>query len=290
VELNTNGDVLREGASHGIFMRKNSLGQISNEYICGMTEYGIEITSDAGAALQPIEVHGTSSVLSSRGVHLQVESGMVAEVEFGTDEVPGSNAFAGNSDRNFHVVTGAAEVVSARGNQWQNCYTGQSNRNCCKTSSISSNDLNNSSVANVGSTSSCSPSTGCLPHQADTVGLVIGEVYPKKGLRDSLVHISGTGFDAISGNTSGNCRTLKNNNKCSPMQGTCVQFLERVVVDGEEQYVPTSNQPDVLAVTPTSLVVRAPVDCRGPMKIRVNRLGPGGNPLPIPAVIDFCRN
>jgi hypothetical protein len=245
-----------------------------------------------GGAMSDISVAGTSVVYNVEGAKMDETIG----AKFGDGSAgSGNNAFTQNgasSTLKKNLINAqSAAGVQARGNQWQNCYTGQADKNFCKTSAILTNDVKNTVDVGRISPDSCDPQNGCQPYQAssDKVSVTIKSgdgVYPTKvSEAGAIVHITGTGFDAISGHigqSSGNCGALKQTNKCSPLQGTCVQFL----VDG----VPVGGDVDVLAVTPTHLVVKSPIACSKPVKIRVKRLGPNGVEIPNPPQADFCTN
>ncbi len=58
------------------------------------------------------------------------------------------------------------------------------------------------------------------------------------------------------------CANLATTNTCSPLRGTCVEFL----VDGE-----WTAAADVVGVTPTVVMVRSPFTCTAPTRARVRR-------------------
>ena len=71
-----------------------------------------------------------------------------------------------------------------------------------------------------------------------------------------LVRIYGSGFDALSGNdVAGDCNAIAAANRCPPRRGNCV------FVGGQPA--------QVVAVTPTMLVVRAPFTCVEPVQVAV---------------------
>ena len=292
--LETQGNVIRDGVAQGLYFQTYSTGAVANDYVCGMHRSQISnpkgiLIKRTGGAMSDISVAGTAVVYNVEGAKMDETIG----AKFGDGSAgSGNNALAQNgasSNAKKNLINAqSAAGVQARGNQWQNCYTGQADKNFCKTSSILTNDVKN--TVDVGRTSpdSCDPVNGCQPQQADNVKLpvTISAVYPTKvSEAGAIVHITGTGFDAISGHTgqsSGNCGTLKATNKCSPLQGTCVQFL----VDG----VPVAGDVDVLAVTPTHLVVKSPIACSKPVKLKVTRNGPSGSVSFTTPDYVFCKN
>lgn len=106
-----------------------------------------------------------------------------------------------------------------------------------------------------------------------------------------LIHITGTGFNAIEGAEAAagatGCSSLQNS--CSPLRGTCVEIEDP---PASNNYRPA----EVVAVTPTHLVVKSPIICDKKRKVRITR------PTTIPelpasvASLDinggtfFCRN
>jgi len=120
-------------------------------------------------------------------------------------------------------------------------------------------------------------------------------VFPSKGLRGTLVWIAGSGFNAIGGLTStpsdpnlpieSNCTSgIRGGNSCSGgLQGTCVEF--------EESPGRWNNRGEVLAVTPTHIVVRSPMDCQVPGRVKVRRRSiTGGDVEKISDGPMFCFN
>jgi IPT/TIG domain-containing protein len=86
--------------------------------------------------------------------------------------------------------------------------------------------------------------------------LEITAISPPFAAAGELVRIYGKGFDAIEGNApDGGCADIPASNRCDAPTGNCV------VVDGQPV--------DVVAVTPTMLVFRAPFSCVAPVRIEV---------------------
>jgi hypothetical protein len=72
-----------------------------------------------------------------------------------------------------------------------------------------------------------------------------------------LIRIYGREFDAIQGNApNGDCDTIGEANSCRPPYGNCVLIGGRAA--------------DVVAVTPTMLVARAPFTCVEPVTITIH--------------------
>src|SRR5262249_34912738 len=106
---------------------------------------------------------------------------------------------------------------------------------------------------------------------------------PTVAAAGSMIVVTGSGFDAVSGVsglTSADCANLASTNTCSPLHGTCIEFL-----DGDTW----TAAADVLGVPPTAVMVRLPFTCTAPTKVRARRAVLNGaeavsNELP------FCLN
>jgi hypothetical protein len=319
-ELITAGNVLRDGVLQGMYFQGRSEGAIADDLVCGISNEGgggigilvklitpvppmpclseddceddamclngqcVEDTSGAPT----VSVRGTATVYNAdSGVRLNG----YRSADFGTDGAAnaGHNAFADNGftatgvprlKRNFvNALVDTTALVPAQGNQWQHCYpVSGATMDTCSASSISRNDTNNTnSAAQPDRVDADHPE----PH-ASTGALAIDSVAPLRIVAGGLVHIDGRGFDAISGNSPDipDCAGLKGGNSCEPLHGTCVEFL----VNGR-----WTAAGDVLAVTPTHLVVRSPLTCVAPTLLRVRRqVLNGGEIASVP--VPFCRN
>jgi hypothetical protein len=320
-ELITAGNVLRDGVLQGMYFQGRSEGAISDDYVCGVSNEGgggigilVKLVTpappvpclseddceDDATCLNGQCVEDTSGAptVSVRGVATvyNADSGVrlngYRSADFGTDGAAnaGHNAFADNGftvngvprlKRNFvNALVDTTALVPAQGNQWQHCYPANGAApDTCSPSSISRNDTNNTNSAPQ-------PDRVDADHpqpHASTGGLaIIDSVAPLRVVEGGLVHIDGRGFDAISGYSPDmpDCAGLKNGNSCEPLHGTCVEFL----VNGR-----WTAAGDVLAVTPTHLVVRSPLTCVAPTLLRVRRqILNGGEIASVP--VPFCRN
>jgi hypothetical protein len=318
--LMTAGNVLRDGVLQGMYFQGRSEGMIADDYVCGMNNAaagGIGILvklstpappvpcvteddcEDDGVCLagQCVDDSGGAPTVSVRGVATvyNTDSGVrlngYRSADFGTDGLAnaGGNCFADNGftasgtprlKRNFvNALVDTTTLVPAQGNQWQHCYPANGAApDTCSMSSISQNDTNNTNgVAQADRVDAGNPQ----PH-ASTAALAIDSTTPLQVVEGGLVHISGHGFDAISGlaSDSPDCTALKDGNGCQPLRGTCVEFL----VDGQ-----WTGASDVVAVTPTHIVVRSPMTCAAPTLLRVRRRALDGTEIASDPV-SFCRN
>lgn len=286
-QLRTQGNTVRNGMRSGIFFRDDTSGSLRDDFICGM-QFGIEAAAGAGRAAQ-IDVGGVASVLNSgAGVLLSRNAGAVAMISFGDfaaiPRVGTRNAFSNNgapgARRAANFNAGSTDSVrKAEGNQWQNGGAGST----CRSADVAAND-----VAPSNARLDVEP---CEAVRNPSGGTAVLDVSPRAARRGDVVHVVGTGFNAIEGYGSNDgaggattCAGLAAGNTCGPIpRGTCVEFEQP---DGE--WIAASS---VLAVTPTRLVVRSPIDCSAPTRIRVRRksLG-GGSETFTSATPVFCRN
>jgi len=121
-------------------------------------------------------------------------------------------------------------------------------------------DVTNNSTAAPAAVDAADPE----PHQS-SAAVTLREARPSIVTEGSLITLTGTGFDAVAGVqglTPDDCTKLGTTNTCDPLHGTCVEFL----VDGV--WTPAA---DVLGVTPTTVMVRAPFTCTAPTQARVRR-------------------
>lgn len=290
VELISDGDVQRNGALHAIFLRQNATGSISNNFLCGMTTFGMEITSNTGST--PIGILGTASVFNGHGARFQAGGATAGNVNFGQGASFGKNAFAQNPLGNFFVESGSFSARLTENNQWEHCGNGAS----CDLTAIDNNDVTGNADF-----------TPAQPHR-NPGSLTITTVSPTKvAARGAIVHITGAGFNAIEGynsyaaGTNGcpagggtcaaatNCATLNQGNTCNPVKGTCVEFLDPATL----QWKPADA---ILGITPTHLVITSPIACSGQTRIRIKRRNAtgatGGVDVFEPSISapNFCRN
>ena len=284
-DLRTQGNVVRNGMRDGVFFRNGSTGAVRDDFICGM-QFGIETTTKAGSA-GPVVVGGTATVLNrNAGVLLNRSGAAIADITFGDAAARTGtgmhNAFSRNggsgSPTNFSMGAGAPARKAER-NQWQHGGDGAT----CRASAVSAND-----VTPANAQLDVDP---CEAPRHPSEGTAVVDVLPKSARLGGIVHVIGTGFNAIDGigglDASGDakrCTTLAAGNTCGPIpRGTCVEF-ERA--DGA--WSPASA---VLAVTPTHLVVESPIDCAAPRRIRVRQQRADGRSETFTSrTAIFCRN
>ena len=283
-EIQSTGNVVRNGVLQGFYLQDQAQASLQDDYICGINNgvngKGVLFESTGGNA-SDFKVRGTAVVYNDdTGMKI---AGTVA-VDLGTDGGlnAGRNVFAQNGAslrRNLrNILNDPAPVLAAQGNQWEHCYPNSGAvADACDALSIGDNDTNNT----IGVTDKVDVGHP-LPHQGSGP-IEVTDAQPAKAIAGAVVHVFGSGFDAVSGHSggvAGSCNALAAGNSCAPLQGTCVEFL----VDG----MWTAAQ-DVLGVTPTHLVVRSPLTCAGPTQLRVRRniLG-GGEVVSSPST--FCQN
>jgi len=164
---------------------------------------------------------------------------------FGLISNPGNNAFAFNGPANppapVNFRNESPFAILASGNAWQHCGLG----NPCDVAAVQALDVFTRS-APVG----VAPALPTRQHRKPR----IDSIEPPFAAAGTLVRIYGSGFDAIEGAGS-SCDTIPAANTCCPLQGNCV-FVGRTPAD-------------VVAVTPTMLVIRAPFTCVAPLTVSV---------------------
>lgn len=282
--IESDGNVVRDGVLHGFLLQNQSQAELHDDYVCGIRRgsggKGVLFQSTSGS-VGDFRMRG-AAVVYNDDAGVKFEGIVTADLGSDGGVNAGHNAFTQNgavSRRNLrNILDGLPPVIAAQGNQWQHCYpTMAPLADECDSVSIGNGDTNNSiglsDRVDVGN---------ALPHQGSGA-VVIHHVTPTQVGEGAWVHIYGSGFDAISGHhggVAGDCHALASGNRCSPLQGSCVEFL----VDGI-----WTEAADVIAVTPRHLVVRAPFDCTQPTELRVRRpiLG-GGESVSDP--IAFCEN
>jgi hypothetical protein len=280
--LRTNGNIVRYSSSRGISVQGLSTAVINNDLSCGAmnrgtnAQNGIAIIEVAGAA-PSVTVRGTATVFNGRSG--ATVSGSAA-ADFGDSSLDaGNNAFTQNAtntalDGHNFDNSGGQTNVPAIGNQWQHCYAD---------SQLPAGTCDGDIGLDVSGPVDFEPPQ---PNRTDASGLplVVQGFSPTKAKAGDLVHISGSGFDAISGYpTGGDCTTaIEQNNACdTPAGGNCVQYE---VSPGVWIDLPVES------VTPTEIVVQLPpaITCSQPVNIRVQRLDYTG--APVAATQVFCTN
>lgn len=286
------GDVVRDGGNNGIEIMRYSSGTITDVFACGMILSNLDATTDAGKPGRTIVVRGTATSLSQRGTFLFQSGSSKPDIDLGIGTA-GGNAFVANSTRNLFNGLGNL-ALSATGNQWQLCGNGS----VCNESAIEDALLvdTNGSVE----VTTAEPHRAPFTFQVDPSG-----ISPKAVSRvNAVVHITGSGFNAIEGYTNPggpggatSCTTLTAGNTCSPtVRGTCVEFFDHAT----NSWLPASG---ILGVTPTHLVVESPLACTRPTTVRVKRAnanvpptpvvapaGAAGSGPPLPGTYNFCLN
>jgi hypothetical protein len=280
--LNTDGNIIRYSSSRGISVQELSAATITNDFSCGATNLGLSGQNgiaifNATASTAFATVRGTIAVYNGRnGATVDGES----TADFGQAAPDaGNNAFtqnATNSRLGGHNFDNSSTQpnIPARANQRQHCYANPAQPGATCNGNLS---LDISGSVNSGTPQAYRGSGTTLP-------IVIQSVWPTKGKAGDLVHIAGSGFNAIDGYPArGNCTsTVSQHNKCgSQILGTCVQY---------EASPGNWSNLAVQAVTPTEIVVLIPsaLKCAQPVRIRVQRADYTG--ASVSATGLFCTN
>jgi hypothetical protein len=247
--LVTRGNITRANALRGISVRSQSLALLDSDWVCGNGTSG----RGTGFGIAVQDAAGLSAFLSAKGLAVvhNVDGGLVvtdqSTADLGGVASPGWNAFAFNGPDDpltpVNVRNSTGGVVMAVNNQWEHCGRGW----VCDVAEVSARDT------------AASPGFVIVkpaqpPRQRQTIR--IDAVRPTVAEQGDVVRIYGTGFEAIGGNgPDGDCTSIASFNGCRPVVGNCV------VIGGEPA--------EVVAVTPTMIVARAPFTCVEPVSIMV---------------------
>jgi hypothetical protein len=241
--LTTRGNIVRSNALRGLSVRSLSIATLRDDYVCGNQGFGLATLAGAGF----------SPTTSARGLAIvrNVDGGAFlldqATTDLGRADDLGRNLFAYNgtvpSKTPVNALNLTALAVEAAGNHWEHCGRGLH----CNESQVGELD-----VFSPDAKVTLSPALPAVQRQAPRV-VSITPAYAAAG---DLVRIYGTGFDAVGGNSrQTSCESIAEQNGCPPRTGNCVFF------DGEPA--------EVIAVTPTMLVVRAPFTCAAPVQVAI---------------------
>lgn len=254
--LQTRGNLSIANSLRGISVRSLSQATLRDDFVCGNVT-GVVLLDAAG--------HSAAADASGLAVvHNQANGVIVADasrLSFGEVAAPGANAVAFNgpasprSPVNFRNLT--ALPITAVGNTWEHCGT----RTSCDVAAVQALDIFTSGLSAPVEIAPAHP-TRRLASPSITA------IQPSFAAAGDLIRIYGDGFDALDGIGS-SCDTPIQVNTCRPLRGNCV-LIDRVPAD-------------VIAVTPTMLVVRAPFTCVAPVRASVRtRWGHGF------AHVQFC--
>lgn len=275
--LETNGNVIRNSAERGITVNEWSIVNVNNDFSCGANGGA----GNGFAMIKELEIPGTAKVRGSNFVYNARHGATINDngvANFGKSELDqGNNAFAANrtnpslGGRDFHTV--ANPTPAAVGNQWTGCPGG-------------------SCTPDIQGSASYSP---VQFYKDNPISLTVFNVSPRRPRVGELVHISGTGFNAVeafptptavAGATptpGGSCSTTKDYNDCTgAIAGMCVQIY---VAPG------IYARPKVRSITPTDIAFEMPVyPCSQPTDIIVTRENSFGNPSIATLEGIFCSN
>ena len=248
---------MRDGPFSGVFWQVGSTGTLTNSFVCGMQFSGV-LSERKSGKVAGARMRGATSALNGRaGGEMRSTVG----IDLGTDGDLGHNAFAGNPPA-MQIINSLAtdDPLVAHGNQWQSCYpTSGATPDACDLDAIAG-DVTNNTNGSGEAVDAADPE----PHASNGTVALTG-ARPSAVTEGNLIALTGTGFDAVSGLdglTIDDCANLATTNTCIPLHGTCVEFL----VDGA-----WTAAADVVGVTPTFVMVRAPFTCTAPTQARVRR-------------------
>lgn len=262
--LDTQGNLSLGNALRGISVRSLSIASLHDDFVCGN---GIADRGN-GFGVAVLDATGGSALATATGLAVvhNVDGGVLvsdtSRASFAPGDALGANAFAFNgpakpaSPMNFRNLT--ALPIDAAGNAWEHCGP----YGPCDLTAIRSFDV---FAASAQGTVMLTPALPTRSHSRAQ----ITAIEPPFAAAGDLVRIYGSGFNAIDG-AGESCDTVAAANTCQPLRGNCV------VID--------HSPAEVVAVTPTMLVVRAPFTCVEPVSLRVRTRWAHGS-----ARADFCR-
>jgi hypothetical protein len=238
--LETRGNLSVNNSLRGISVRSLSVADLRDDFVCGN-----------GAGVGIFDAAGLSAIAAGNGLAIvgNANSGVViadqSRASFGVLIAPGDNAIAFNglpkpsTPANFRNQT--SFPITAVGNFWEHCGP----RIPCDTAAVQSGDIFTArAVAPV----AIKPAQNTRRRAAPRITVID----PPFAAAGEVVRIYGSGFDAIEGN-AGSCNTIADVNTCEPLHGNCV-MIDRTPAE-------------VIAVTPTMMVVRAPFTCVAPVTL-----------------------
>ncbi len=247
--LTTRGNLSIANAQRGISVRSLSRANLDSDFLCGNGTagrgggFGVAAL-DAADRSASVTAHGLGVVHNADGGVVVTDS---STAQLGTMAVAGENAIAFNgvadppTPVNFQNLT--ALPIAAIGNAWEHCGSGTS----CDVDAVQALDvLTAHTDAPVGVAPALPTRMRARPS--------LDRAEPSFAAAGTLVRLYGSGFDAIEG-AGASCVDLPAANSCSPLSGNCV-LVDRTAAD-------------VVAVTPTMLVIRMPFTCVAPVTIAV---------------------
>jgi len=247
--LETGGNLSIGNALRGISVRSLSVAHLHDDFVCGNGVAG----RGSGVGIAVLDAAGFGAVASASGVGVlhNRDAGVVvsdtSRGDFAPDGVPGENAFAFNgppqplTPMNFRNLT--STPVRAQGNAWEHCGAGVQ----CNLAAVLAFDVFS---AEFQAPIAVAPALSSRGRDAPRISAIV----PPIAAAGELVRVYGNGFDAIEG-AGAACERIAAANTCRPLRGNCV-FIGRAPAE-------------VVAVTPTMLVVRAPFTCVAPVQLEV---------------------
>jgi len=242
--LTTRGNIIRRNSLRGLCVRSLSVATLSDDYVCGNgaadrgTGFGLAVL-DAASWSSTARVRGAAFVRNNGG---GVVTDGSSTVDLGDIASPGFNAFAFNgaaATAPNEVRNRSVQSVSAIGNHWHDCGPGY----------VCNEDA-------VGSTAVDAPSAAVELAPARPSALrdppAIHEMRPTFARAGDLVWIYGRDFDAI-GAAVQQPGCAGPGRACRASDANCV-FIGR-------------DAAEIVAATPTMLVIRAPFTCVAPVQL-----------------------
>lgn len=244
--LNTRGNLLRDNALRGLSVRSLSAASIRDDFVCGNGTLG----TDVGFGLAMLDAAGFSAVANVRGTAIvnNLDGGVLtmgtSTADLGTTESPGANAFAFNGTSSnlegpLQIRNLASLPMTAAGNQWEQCGP---TFECSEISVM------------IGAIFAPEAGVEIVPARSTPQrrAPVIREIRPTYAQAGDLVWIYGENFDAV-GAAEQDPECDGAGRPCRASDPNCVFIGDRTA--------------EIVAATPTLLVIRAPFTCVEPVKL-----------------------
>lgn len=246
--LSTRGNLLRGNALRGLSVRSLSHATLRDDFACGNGTDG----TGSGFGLAVLDAAGFAATADARGLALvrNVDGGALAigssVLALGSSDSPGTNALAFNGiDSSLEGPTQirnlSTQPVNAVGNYWERC--GESYE-CTEVAVI------------LGDVFTAGAAVDVVPARANARldAPAVHAIRPSHARAGELVWIYGEGFDAV-GAAAESDGCDGNGRACRGSDANCV-FIDR-------------KGAEIVAATPSMLVIRAPLTCVEPVKLIV---------------------
>lgn len=254
--LTVEDSIVRGNGGNGLSVRAFATAVVGDTAFAGNGTAGMRVFNDVGAPALAVAEGSAFACNALDGA--VVANGSLADLGGGPFASDGANAFSGNGagGPGFDLRNVSANPVSAAFGQWDGCGAGA----VCNEAAVLAGD-----VRDGGAGVAISPAVAA----AGLGPPLVTRVEPQRGRAGELVWIHGAGFDAVAGHGGTACLDPGVANSCAPLRANCVRIGGAAA--------------EVVAVTPTLLVVRRPQTCLEPvgLEVAVRRIDAGAVSEPV---------